>query len=276
MTDTLHTAIDSLSAVKENTSDNWIMHHILDGSALEFDPFGAIHLPEINLFGFDLSITKYVVYMFFVAIVLVLILSSAAKSYSKSRVPKGFSRVIEILVIFVRDDIAKPTIGKGHEKFLPYLLTVFFFILLCNFVGLVPYGATATSNISVTATLSIFTFVAIQAGGIAKNGFFGYFKGLIPHGVPGWLLPIMFVVEILGLLTKPFALTIRLFANLTAGHIVLLSLIGLIFISWMFIPVAIGFTLFIYLLEILVSIIQAYIFTMLSSLFIGMAVHQDH
>lgn len=111
-----------------------------------------------------------------------------------------------------------------------------------------------------------------------KNGFFGYFKGLMPHGLPTWLLPIMFVVEVLGLFTKPFALAIRLFANMSAGHIVILALLGLIFIlkTYFVIPVSIGFALFIYLLEILVALIQAYIFTMLSSLFIGMAVHQDH
>ncbi|MDH7603871.1 MAG: F0F1 ATP synthase subunit A, partial [Melioribacter sp.] len=113
---------------------------------------------------------------------------------------------------------------------------------------------------------------------IMKNGFFGYFKGLVPHGIPFWLVPIMFVVELLGLFTKPFALAIRLFANMTAGHIVILALLGLIFIlkTYFVVPVSISFALFIYLLEILVALIQAYIFTMLSSLFIGMAYHQEH
>jgi F-type H+-transporting ATPase subunit a len=118
----------------------------------------------------------------------------------------------------------------------------------------------------------------IQAGGIMKNGVFGYFKGLIPPGVPVFLLPVMFVIEFLGLFTKPFALAIRLFANMTAGHIVILALLGLIFIlkTFLIAPVSIAFALFIYSLEILVSLLQAYIFTMLSSLFIGMAVHQEH
>jgi F-type H+-transporting ATPase subunit a len=147
-----------------------------------------------------------------------------------------------------------------------------------NFLGLLPYSATATSNISVTATLATISFFVIQIGGILKNGPIGYFKGLIPHGVPVFLLPVMFVVELLGLFTKPFALAIRLFTNMTAGHIVILALIGLIFIlkTYVVAPVSIGFALFIYLLEILVALIQAYIFTMLSSLFIGMAVHQEH
>ncbi|MDP3441315.1 MAG: F0F1 ATP synthase subunit A, partial [Ignavibacteria bacterium] len=162
--------------------------------------------------------------------------------------------------------------------FLPYLLTAFFFILTCNFLGLLPYGSTATGNIAVTATLATLSFIVIQLGGIKHNGFFGYFKGLLPHGLPAWLIPIMLVVELLGLFTKPFALAIRLFANMTAGHIVILALLGLIFIlnTYVVIPVSIAFALFIYLLEILVALIQAYIFTMLSSLFIGMAVHQEH
>jgi F-type H+-transporting ATPase subunit a len=178
----------------------------------------------------------------------------------------------------VRDEIAKLTIGKGYEIFVPYLLTVFFFILFGNFLGLIPYSATFTSNIAVTSTLAVFTFIMTQFGGIRSNGFFRFIKGLVPHGIPVWLLPLMIIVEFLGLLTKPFALAIRLFANMTAGHIVILALIGLIFfMKTIFVaPVSVGFALFIYLLEILVSLIQAYIFTMLSSLFIGMAVHQEH
>lgn len=256
----------------------WIMHHILDSKELSFEPFGTIHLPTLHLFGYDISITKHVVFLWVAAVLLLVILSIVSRSYKKSLVPKGFSNMMEVLIIFVRDDIARTTIGKGFEKFLPYLLTAFFFILTCNFVGLMPYTATATSNISVTATLAIISFIVIQAGGIMKNGAFGYFKGLIPHGVPVWLLPIMFVVELLGLFTKPFALAIRLFANMTAGHIVILALLGLIFIlrTYFVAPVSISFALFIYLLELLVAVIQAYIFTMLSSLFIGMAVHQEH
>ena len=277
-TDSLHVASDSLNAVAEKSTDtSWIMHHILDARELEV-PFGIIHLPEINLFGIDISITKHIIFMWLALIILVVSLGYAARSYKKSRVPKGVTNFMEVLIVYVRDEIARPTIGAGYERFMPYLLTVFFFILTCNFLGLVPYGSTATSNISVTATLAILSFFAIQIGGVMKNGFFGYFKGLIPHGIPLWLLPIMAVVEFLGLFTKPFALAIRLFANMTAGHIVILALLGLIFIlnTYVVVPVSIAFSLFIYLLEILVALIQAYIFTMLSSLFIGMAVHQEH
>ncbi len=273
------TAVSDTAKVAENggSDTSWIMHHILDAYKLE-TPFGYLHLPSIHLFGIDLSITKHVVFMWIAVVLLISGFSIASKAYKKSLVPKGIANFLEVLIIFVRDEIAKPTIGKGYERFLPYLLTVFFFILTCNFLGLIPYGATATSNIGVTSTLAIISFFVIQIGGVMKNGFFGYFKGLIPHGVPVWLLPIMFVVEMLGLFTKPFALAIRLFANLTAGHIVIYALLGLIFIlhTYIVIPVSISFALFIYLLEILVALIQAYIFTMLSSLFIGMAVHQDH
>lgn len=276
--DTLKTAADTLqnSGGKEDTS--WILHHVLDGNYLDFTPFGKIYLPEIHLFGIDLSLTRHVIFMWLAVIILILVFIKVSKSYKKSLVPKGVSNFVEVLIMFVKDEIAKPTIGKGHERFLPYLLTVFFFILTCNFLGLIPFGSTATSNISVTATLAIISFIVIQLGGMMKNGPLGYFKGLIPHGVPAWLIPIMFIVEILGLFTKPFALAIRLFANMTAGHIVILALLGLIFIlkTVVVIPVSVAFALFIYLLEILVSLIQAYIFTMLSSLFIGMAVHQDH
>lgn len=276
--DTVKAISDTVAQTNSKSDSGWILHHILDAKYLDFEPFGRIPLPELHLFGIDISITKHVVFMWISLLLLLVIFYFVGKSYKKSRVPKGFSNMIELLVVFVRDDIARPTIGKGYEKFLPYLLTVFFFILTANFLGLVPYSATATSNISVTATLAIISFVVIQAGGIMKNGVFGYFKGLIPHGVPVFLLPIMFVVELLGLFTKPFALAIRLFANMTAGHIVILALIGLIFIlKTIFVaPVSIAFALFIYLLEILVALIQAYIFTMLSSLFIGMAVHQEH
>lgn len=278
--------IEAVKAIADTTQNaggegggaGWIMHHILDSRQLDFEPFGTIHLPEIHLFGLDISITKHIVFMWLAFVILVSLFYIVGKSYKKSMVPKGIANFMEIFIVFVRDEIAKPTIGKGYERFLPYLLTVFFFILTCNFLGLLPYGSTATSNIAVTATLATISFIVIQAGGMIKNGVFGYFKGLMPHGIPVALTPILFVVEILGLFTKPFALAVRLFANMTAGHIVILALIGLIFIlkTYFVAPVSIAFALFIYLLEILVALIQAYIFTILSSLFIGMAVHQDH
>ncbi len=263
---------------KSGGGSDWIIHHVLDSHELDIAPFGSIPLPHLSLFGLDISITKHVVFLWLVAILLLIAFKIAANAYKKSLIPHGFTNFMEVMIMFVRDDIAKPTIGKGYEKFLPYLLTVFFFILFSNFIGLIPNGSTITSNISVTATLAVIAFIVIQGGGMIKNGALGYFKGLIPSGVPAWLLPIMFIVEILGLFTKPFALAVRLFANMTAGHIVIFSLIGLIFILKTFYvaPVSVAFALFIYLLEILVALIQAYIFTMLTALFIGMAVHQEH
>ncbi len=271
---------DTLASTQANSGggSDWIMHHILDSHELEIAPFGSIPLPHLSLLGLDISITKHVVFMWIVAALLIISFKIVANAYKKSLVPHGFTNFMEVMIVFVRDEIAKPTIGKGYERFLPYLLTVFFFILFSNFIGLVPNGSTVTSNISVTATLAVLSFIVIQGGGMMKNGVFGYFKGLIPSGVPAWLLPIMFIVELLGLFTKPFALAIRLFANMTAGHIVIYALIGLIFILKTFYvaPVSVAFALFIYLLEILVALIQAYIFTMLTALFIGMAVHQEH
>ncbi len=257
---------------------DWILHHVMDGNYLDFEPLGKIYLPHLELFGLDISITRHVVFLWIVAALLILTFIIVSKSYKKSLIPHGFTNLIESIVIFVRDEIVKPSIGHGYEKFLPYLLTAFFFILFSNLIGLIPWSATVTSNIAVTASLAGLTFIATQIGGIIHHGPIGYFKGLIPPGMPVALLPLIIVVEIFGLFTKPFALCIRLFANMTAGHVVILSLIGLIFImkTYFIAPVSIGFALFIYLLELLVALIQAYIFTMLSSLFIGMAVHQDH
>lgn len=273
-----HVIVDSLQNTKAGSGSDWILHHVMDGNYLDFSPFFKLYLPHFELFGLDLSITRHVVFMWLGSILLFWVMTRVAKAYKSSMVPKGFTNFWEVFIVFVRDEIAKPTIGKGFEKFLPYLLTAFFFILFGNFIGLVPFSATFTSNIAVTATMAIFSFLFTQIGGIRNNGLFGYFKGLIPHGVPVLLLPIMIIVEFLGLLTKPFALAIRLFANMTAGHIVVYALISLIFVmqSVAWAGLAIPMALFIYSLEILVALLQAYIFTILSGLFIGMAVHQEH
>jgi F-type H+-transporting ATPase subunit a len=277
--------IDTLNAVSDTlkTSDGsdsgWILHHVLDGKEIELPFLGSVHIPQIPpVFGIDLTPTKHVVFMWIAAFLVLLTFYIIAKRYKTSLVPKRLANFFEVIIVFVRDEIAEPTLGKAYTTFLPFLLTMFFFILFGNFLGLIPYSATFTSNIAVTATLAIISFVMIQLGGIKHNGFFGYFKGLVPHGIPVLLLPLMILVEVLGLFTKPFALAIRLFANMIAGHTVILALIGLIFfMGTIFIaPVSVAFAIFIYLLEILVALIQAYIFTMLTALFIGMAVHQEH
>ena len=276
--DTLKTVADSVQQ-SSGPGSEWILHHVMDARELDFEPLFTIHIPQFpTIFGIDMTPTKHVVFMWLAAILVLLTFTIISKRYKKSLIPKGITNFFEVFILVVRDEIAKNTIGKGYEKFVPYLLTTFFFILFGNFLGLLPWSATFTSNIGATASLAICSFFMIQIGGIRKNGFFGYYKGLIPHGIPQVLLVLMIPVEILGLFTKPFALAIRLFANMIAGHFVIFALIGLIFFmgTVLVAPAAILFAIFIYLLEILVGLIQAYIFTILSSMFIGMAVHQEH
>ncbi len=274
--DTLAVA-DTLKSSREE-GGGWILHHVMDSNYIDFDPFGKLYLPHLQLFGLDISITKNVFFIWIIAVVLILVFYFVSKGYKKSIIPKGLTNFFEIIVLFVRDEIVKPTIGEGYEKFLPYLLTLFFFILLGNLFGLIPYSTSVTGNIAVTAALAGISFIATQYSGIQKHGTVKYFKSLIPPGMPVAILPLMVVVELIGLFTKPFSLCIRLFANMIAGHVVIFSLIGLIFIlkTVLVSPVAIGFVLFIDLLEILVALIQAYIFTILTSLYIGMAIHQEH
>jgi len=276
--DTLTTVTDSLQQTGDSGS-GWILHHVMDGKEIELPFLGYIHIPELpHILGIDITPTKHVIFMWIAAILVLLTFITVARQYKSALIPKKLANFFEVMIIFVRDEIAEPTLGKNYDRYLPYLLTLFFFVLFGNFLGLIPFSATFTSNIAVTAALAILSFLMIQLGGIRQNGFFGYFKGLVPQGIPLWLLPLMIPVEILGLFTKPFALAIRLFANMIAGHTVILALIGLIFfMGTLFIaPISIAFAVFIYLLEILVALIQAYIFTMLTSLFIGMAVHQEH
>ena len=216
--------------------------------------------------------------MWVAAVILVLVV---ALGRPKTMTPKGGAVLLEMLVLFVRDEIAKPTIGEhDYKRFTPYLLTCFFFILFMNLVGIIPFTSAATGNLAVTAGLAICTFVVTQYAAIRSAGILGYLKHLT-GGVPWPLWFIMIPVEVLGLFTKPFALCVRLFANMVAGHIVIFFLLGLIFIlnSIWVAPVSIAFAGGIYLLELFVALVQAYVFTMLSSLFIGMAVatgHHDH
>jgi len=220
----------------------------------------------------DFSITKNVTSMFLAVLILLIVFSRGAKSYEKSSGrPRGLAKVVEPLVLFVRDDIAIPNIGPHYKKYMPYLLTAFFFIWVNNLLGLVPAGANFTGNIGVTATLAFFTLLITNFSG-TKTYWGHIFK---PH-VPLWLYPIMIPVEMVGVVAKPIALMIRLFANITAGHIIILSLISLIFVfkSLAIAPVSIGFVLFIYCIELLVAALQAYVFTLLSALFIGLALEQ--
>ncbi len=226
----------------------------------------------------DFSITKNVAAMFVSFALLFFIFTGVARAYKKreGKAPKGFQSLIEPIILFVRDDIAKPNIGHKYAKFMPYLLTVFFFIWINNLLGLVPIfpgGANVTGNIALTFVLSLGTLILVNI-----NGNKYYWKHILAPDVPWWLYPIMIPVELIGVLSKPFALMIRLFANITAGHIIVLSLISLIFIfkTLAIAPVSVAFVLFMDVLELLVAFLQAFIFTLLTALFIGMAVEEHH
>jgi len=253
-----------------------ILHHVQDTNVVDLWPLGHINLPNLHLFGIDFSITKHLLMMWIVCVILVIIFKMTLRR--QGPVPSGFSNLLETIVVFLRDEVILPAVGESGKRYLPYLLTVFFFILFCNLLGLLPYSATATANVSVTAGLAIISFCMIQYGGMREHGVWHHLKNLVPPGLPVWLLPIMIPVEIMGQLTKPFALCIRLFANMTAGHIVILSFLGLIAIlkSLVIAPVAVGFALFITILELFIAFLQAYIFTLLTSLFMGMAIHPEH
>jgi F-type H+-transporting ATPase subunit a len=242
-----------------------ILHHVLDSKIL-----------HINIFGIDLSITKHVLMMWIAAAAVVFVFRYAFRMHYM--VPNGIGNLLEAIIVFLRDEVVLPNMGEAGRPYLPYLLTVFFFILFCNLLGLIPFAATATGNVSVTAALAIMSLVMIQVSGIREYGLKHHLQNFIPPGIPFWLLPIMIPVEIIGQLTKPFALCIRLFANMTAGHIVILSFLSMIFIlqSIFVAPISIFFALFISLLELFVAFLQAYIFTMLTSLFIGMSIHPQH
>jgi F-type H+-transporting ATPase subunit a len=232
----------------------------------------------------DFSITKNVLSLFISIALLIFIFLSIAKSYSKRKdqAPKGIQSLFEPIILFVRDDIARPSIGEKHyRRYMPYLLSIFFFIFLNNLIGLVPFfpgGANLTGNIAVTMVLALFTFIITSFSGNKA-----YWTHLVnAPGVPWWLkfpVPLMPIVEIVGVLTKPFVLMVRLFANMTAGHIILLGFMSLIFIfgkmsvglGLSVTPVSVGFSLFMSLLELLVAFIQAYVFTLLSAIYFGMA-----
>lgn len=236
----------------------------------------------------DFSITRHLLFALLAGLILCLLFIPMAGQYKRgvgrTEAPRGVKQnMLEVLVLYIRDEVARPNLGDKADKYLPYLLTIFFFILTANLLGLVPFGATATANISTTATLALFTFVVTQFAG-TKDYWMHVFN---PPGIPWFVKPIMIPIEFLGLFIKPFALAIRLFANMTAGHLVILNLVGLIFAiralfgdaaGWGTSIPSLGLTLFIYALEILVAFIQAYVFTILSALFIGMATaeHEHH
>jgi F-type H+-transporting ATPase subunit a len=250
----------------------------LKGQIVNVNEDGTLNEEKLPL---DFSITKAVVGMLFSVLLALWLFLSLSRSYRKTGIshPKGIQSFLEPVILFVRDDIAISNLGEHkYEKYMPYLLTVFFFILFNNLIGLIPFpppfGANVTGNIAVTLVLALCTFFITQF-----NGNRNYWKHVFATpGVPFWLLPVMIPVEIIGLFSKPFALMIRLFANITAGHIIVLSLVCLIFIfkSLGVAPVSIVFVIFMDCLELLVAFLQAYVFTLLSALFISLAIVEEH
>lgn len=239
-------------------------HHILDH-----------HLFSIAAGQNTLYVTKHLLMIWISSIVLFLFLTLARRN-------RKVHLLLEALIQFIRDEVVRPAMGHEGDKYLHYFLTLFFFILTCNLLGMIPGSSTATGNIGVTATLSLCTFALIHIAGIREHGVVHYVKSIVPSGLPGWLIPIMFPIELIGFLTKTFALSIRLFMNMIAGHIVALAFLGLIFIfgemnaaiGFATAPLSVVMALFINLLELAIVVpLQAFIFTFLTALFVGAAVH---
>jgi len=290
VTDTLQHAVQAVAEVAEHSGGSeqgegfsfmHLLDHIKDARVVE-TPLGHIPLPQFPLVHIggitvDLSMTKHVFFLLLSAVLLVFASVYAARSYKKTLIPHGFVNSLELLIIFVRDEIALPNMGPAGLRYMPYLLTTFFYILIMNLAGLVPYGSTATGNIMVTAGLAAVAFVMIQLAAIRAQGVKHYIAHLT-GGSPWFLWIIMVPIEILGLFTKPFALCMRLFANMTGGHIVILSFFGLamMFRSYIVAPAPILFIVGISMLEIFVAFLQAYVFTMLTCLFMGLGMPAEH
>jgi len=251
-----------------------LLHHVTDSMLSRHLDYGPFHFEP----------TKHLVFFIVAAALVLLMCRLALRSYQKGGVPKGLAAAVETMMIFIRDEIAEKNIGHDGRAYTPLLCSFFFFILIAALLGLMPFSATSTGNISVTLGLAIVSFLAMQYAGISKYGLVGHFKNLVPPGLPLWLLPIMIPVEILSVFTKPFALMVRLFANMLAGHMVITALLMLIPLmaainaafGWAVVPVSLGLALFIMILELLVALIQAYIFTLLTAIFIGMFAHPAH
>ncbi|WXA04238.1 F0F1 ATP synthase subunit A [Mangrovimonas cancribranchiae] len=235
------------------------------------------HHHPTNVKPLDFSITKNVFTILIVGLLMLWMFSSMAKSYKKGALPKGMGRFLEPIVLYIRDDIAIPNIGKKHYKrYMSFLLTIFFFIWIINLLGLTPLGVNVTNNIAVTFALALLTFLITNF--TANKSYWGHIFWM--PGVPKLMRIVLAPIELLGIFIKPFSLLIRLYANITAGHIVLMSIIGLMFIfkNWIGSSLSFGLAFALALLELLVAALQAYIFTMLSALYFGQAVeeHDDH
>jgi F-type H+-transporting ATPase subunit a len=273
-----------------------IEHHLTDGTLVEL-PFLNIDLHNLKIRAPFLDnlhastregnpliywmvedghayipVTKHIAFMWLALALVILVLLAARRTAGTSR-PRGIGNVIEVFILFIRDEVVLPNTGEAGRKYMPFFLTTFFFILFMNLLGMIPFGASATGNLSVTAGLALCAFVFMQVTGIRAYGFLGHFKGLMPGGVPMVIAPILVPIEFLGMFTKPFALCVRLFANMMAGHAVIAAFLGLILvpaIALASLPVSIAISM----LELFVAFLQAYIFTMLTAIFAGTFMHQ--
>lgn len=264
-------------------------HFVVPGLGISFDlpQWPPLHIGSLTL---DMSPTKHVIWIMMAATLCALVLIwTARKTHGRGadKAPRGLANVIEAFIIYLRDDVVMRNVGKGGERYVPFVLTLFFFILFMNLLGLVPFGSAATGNIMVTAALAVLALVAIEVGGAIHLGPKAYMKTIVyvPEGLPWYgqipMALIMTPVEAIAKLARIFALAIRLFANMTAGHLVILALVGLIFMAgagagaakWAIAPAPVLMAVAIMLLEIFISLLQAYIFTMLTSVFIGLVRH---
>lgn len=243
-------------------------HHVVD-HIWSWLVLGPVRLP----------LSRHLLMMGIATVILLSVLPAVVRG--RARVLAPFRAMLEIIVLFLRDEVVLPSLGHKGAAYMGYFATLFFFILTLNLLGLVPFGATATANLAVTGGLALTTFVLIIFSGIKEQGLAGYFAHMVPKGVPVWLYPILFPIELLGLVIKAFALCIRLFANMLGGHIVILSFISFIFIfgsisaylGLAVAPVSVALVLFMMCLELFVAFLQAYIFVFLTAIFTGMAMH---
>lgn len=287
-----------MTAQQEVNIGELLMHHTADAYALDFSPLFTLtwhRWPDLHLGPLTLNLTptKHVVYMMVAALLVFLVMRVAGRQLERQRAgeraPSGFANAVEALVLWARQDLAIANIGHTGAKFAPFIMTLFFFILACNLLGLVPWGATPTGNLGVTGALAIMALAMIEISGFVKLGPKGYLRTIFPpipgmSGVGAFAISLfMAPIEVLGKLIKPFALCVRLFGNMTAGHFVILSLFGLIFLfgHLQYWNVAIGaasaaLVFGIMLLEIIVALVQAYVFALITAVLIGLMQHEHH
>jgi F-type H+-transporting ATPase subunit a len=283
-------------AMQEVDIGEIVLHHTADSYSLDFYPLGHIawhQWPDLHLGGLTVNLTptKHVVFLGIAALLVFLTMKLAGRALTRQRAgeraPHGFAAAMEGLVLFVRDEIAIANIGHDGARFAPLIMTLFFFILYSNLLGLIPYGASPTGNLAVTGSLALLVFVVIELGGLLKLGPKGYMRTIFPKveglGATGGavMAVAMAPIEVIGKLVKPFALAVRLFGNMTAGHFVILSLFGIMFLfgnlgvwSYGIAGVTVLLVVGIMLLELFVAFLQAYVFALLSAVFIGLMQHE--